>query len=122
MTVPVPFNEPGLKSQIGWYREPFVPIDERLLILGRLFKREKVFPVPIKGVSLETNIGWYRGKKFRPFPGTAFFCQKRPLFKEKEVKQVLGIPDPQIWLVYLLCIVSSALCVIYGTINWNKDV
>lgn len=34
---------------------------------------------------------------------------------------MLGIPDPQIWLVYLLCIGASALCVVYGLINWNRD-
>ncbi len=35
---------------------------------------------------------------------------------------MLGIPDPQIWIVYLLCIASSVLCVVYGAVNWNKDV
>jgi hypothetical protein len=32
----------------------------------------------------------------------------------------LGINDPWIWGVYLLCIFSTLLCVIYGLINWNK--
>ena len=39
----------------------------------------------------------------------------------EEVKSMLGIPDPQIWLVYLLCILSAALCVVYGIINWNNN-
>lgn len=33
---------------------------------------------------------------------------------------VLGINDPWIWGVYLLCIFSTLLCVIYGLVNWNK--
>ncbi len=32
----------------------------------------------------------------------------------------LGIPDFQIFTVYLLCILSTVACVIYGLINWNK--
>ena len=33
---------------------------------------------------------------------------------------MLGINDPWIWGVYLLCIISTLLCVIYGLTNWNK--
>lgn len=33
---------------------------------------------------------------------------------------MLGLKDPWIILVYLLCIASSLLCIIYGAINWNK--
>ena len=33
---------------------------------------------------------------------------------------VLGIPDFWIWSVFLLCIASAVLCVVYGLINWNK--
>ncbi len=33
---------------------------------------------------------------------------------------MLGIPDISIWLVYVLCIASAILCVVYGLINWNK--
>lgn len=33
---------------------------------------------------------------------------------------VLGINDPAIWSVYLLCILSAVFCVIYGIMNWNK--
>lgn len=32
----------------------------------------------------------------------------------------MGINDPWIWGVYLLCIFSTLLCVIYGIANWNK--
>lgn len=31
-----------------------------------------------------------------------------------------GIPDFWISLVYLLCIGSTILCVVYGLVNWNK--
>jgi len=33
---------------------------------------------------------------------------------------VLGIDDPWIWGVYILCILSTVLCVSYGIANWNK--
>jgi hypothetical protein len=36
------------------------------------------------------------------------------------VLSMLGIDDPLILSVYLLCIFSSLLCVIYGIINWNR--
>ncbi len=35
---------------------------------------------------------------------------------------MLGIPDFSIWLVYLLCIISTLACVIYGLLNWNEGV
>jgi hypothetical protein len=34
---------------------------------------------------------------------------------------VLGIDDPWIWGVYLLCILSALLCLVYGIINWNRE-
>lgn len=34
---------------------------------------------------------------------------------------MLGIDDPEIWGVYLLCIFSTLLCVIYGIVNWNRE-
>jgi hypothetical protein len=36
------------------------------------------------------------------------------------VLSMLGIDDPWILSVYLLCIFSALLCVIYGVINWNR--
>ena len=33
---------------------------------------------------------------------------------------MLGIDDPVILAVYILCILSTLLCVVYGLINWNK--
>jgi len=33
---------------------------------------------------------------------------------------MLGISDPWIWGVYLLCVLSTLLCVAYGLVNWNK--
>ncbi len=32
---------------------------------------------------------------------------------------MLGIDDPQIWVVYVLCILSAIGCMIYGALNWN---
>ncbi len=34
---------------------------------------------------------------------------------------MFGIEDPGIWLAYLLIIVSTLVCVVYGIVNWNKD-
>ncbi|NYT02245.1 MAG: hypothetical protein GKC10_05775 [Methanosarcinales archaeon] len=32
---------------------------------------------------------------------------------------MLGISDPWIWGVYVLCLLSTLLCVIYGALKWN---
>jgi hypothetical protein len=34
--------------------------------------------------------------------------------------EVLGIPDPWVWGAYILCILATLLCVVYGILNWNK--
>ncbi len=34
---------------------------------------------------------------------------------------LLGIQDPWVWTAYLLCILSTLLCVVWGIINWNKQ-
>lgn len=39
----------------------------------------------------------------------------------KEVRGLLGIPDPQIWLAYFLSIFSGLLCVVYGLWKWHSD-
>jgi len=33
---------------------------------------------------------------------------------------MLGINDPVIATAYLLCILSTLFCVVYGVLNWNK--
>ena len=33
---------------------------------------------------------------------------------------MLGVDDPWVWGVYLLCISSTLICVVYGALNWNK--
>lgn len=33
---------------------------------------------------------------------------------------MLGISDPQVWLAYVLSILSAMLCVGYGIAHWNK--
>jgi hypothetical protein len=33
---------------------------------------------------------------------------------------VLGIKDGWVAACYLLCILSTVLCIVYGLINWNK--
>jgi len=33
---------------------------------------------------------------------------------------LLGIPDPGIWLAYLLCLAATALCVIHGFVRGRK--
>ncbi len=36
------------------------------------------------------------------------------------IASVLGIPDPWIWLAYLLCLAATALCVIYAALHPHK--
>ena len=33
---------------------------------------------------------------------------------------MLGINDPWIWGVYILSLLSAAICVVYGLINWHR--
>lgn len=33
---------------------------------------------------------------------------------------MLGMEDFWVGLAYLLCVLSSLLCVVYGIVNWNK--
>ncbi|WP_366929899.1 symporter small accessory protein [Methanocalculus sp.] len=33
---------------------------------------------------------------------------------------MFGIPDPYIWIAYLLAIGFAGLCVLYGLLNWNN--
>ena len=33
---------------------------------------------------------------------------------------MLGFKDPSIAAVFVLCILSALLCVVYGALNWNK--
>ena len=33
---------------------------------------------------------------------------------------MLGIEDGWVVLAYVLCVLSTLLCVIYGVVNWNK--
>jgi len=33
----------------------------------------------------------------------------------------LGIVDFWVFLAYVLCIGASALCVVYGLVNWNRN-
>jgi hypothetical protein len=33
---------------------------------------------------------------------------------------MLGIPDPWVWMAYLLCVASALACVAYSWRNWNR--
>jgi hypothetical protein len=33
---------------------------------------------------------------------------------------MLGIPDFWIYSAYILCLLSTVLCVVYGAWNWNR--
>lgn len=35
-------------------------------------------------------------------------------------ERMFGLTDPWIGTVYLLSLLSTAICVIYGLVNWNK--
>lgn len=34
---------------------------------------------------------------------------------------VLGIDDPQIWLAYLACVLTSLGCMVYGALNSREE-
>ena len=34
---------------------------------------------------------------------------------------MFGIPDPAIWMGYLLTILSVVACIVYSVVNWNKN-
>lgn len=34
---------------------------------------------------------------------------------------MFGLQNFGIWSAYLLCILSTAACVLYGILNWNKE-
>jgi hypothetical protein len=36
------------------------------------------------------------------------------------VASVIGIPDPWIWLAYLLCLAATILCVIFAAVRGRK--
>jgi hypothetical protein len=40
--------------------------------------------------------------------------------RQTEEVDMLGFEDPSIAAVYILCILSTLLCVVYGALNWNK--
>ena len=33
---------------------------------------------------------------------------------------MFGIEDPWVWSAYLLCLLSTLLCVLWGVFNWNR--
>jgi len=34
---------------------------------------------------------------------------------------MLGIQDPWIITVFILCILSALLCIVWGVVKWNQD-
>ncbi len=34
---------------------------------------------------------------------------------------VIGIPDPWIWMAYLLCLAATVLCVVYAAIRGKQE-
>ncbi|HNX80182.1 MAG TPA: hypothetical protein PKJ24_09860 [Prolixibacteraceae bacterium] len=34
---------------------------------------------------------------------------------------MIGIPDPAIWIGYVLAILSVIACIVYSVKNWNKS-
>ena len=35
-------------------------------------------------------------------------------------EEMFGLSDPWIWGAYLLCLLSTMICIAYGFINWNR--
>jgi len=66
--------------------------------------------------------GVYSGRVFRQVKEACLrklFGGSRAVAKGGE--RMFGLTDPWIWGVYLLSLLSTAACVLYGLINWNKD-
>lgn len=40
--------------------------------------------------------------------------------RQIERKSMFGLEDKYVSLAYLLCILSTVLCVVYGLVNWNR--
>jgi len=62
---------------------------------------------------------------FLLFPGILirleYYAHWLPFIEELSgASAMFGIEDKGVSAVYLLCIASSALCVVYGLINWNR--
>ena len=36
------------------------------------------------------------------------------------IDSVLGIEDPWVWGAYVLCILSTLLCIFYGLLRWDR--
>ncbi len=34
---------------------------------------------------------------------------------------LLGFGDVWVWLVYVLCVLSTLLCVVWGAFTWNRE-
>lgn len=34
---------------------------------------------------------------------------------------ILGLQDPWVAIAFLLCVLSAALCVVWGLVRWNKE-
>ncbi len=48
-------------------------------------------------------------------------CHDLYVFEKYVVIIMLGIDDPQIWIAYVLCIVSALGCMVYGLLKWNEE-
>jgi hypothetical protein len=56
----------------------------------------------------------------RPAAVLAAWVGVRSIAENKGGVMFLGIQDIWVWLAYILCILSTLLCVVYGFVNWNK--
>jgi hypothetical protein len=59
-----------------------------------------------------------RNYTIRDLQAAIFLLQLWQLLQRRE--NMLGLHDFWIILVYLLCIGSTLLCVVYGLVNWNR--
>ena len=50
----------------------------------------------------------------------ALFCRETASSGKEGKPPMPGIDDPYVLAAYLLCIASTAACVIYGAITWNR--
>lgn len=82
-------------------------------------RRHELYVISFRvGPPQEVKPGGTAGETRPSIYGTGFFIFK---YQIERRDNMLGISDPMILTVYVLCIGSALSCVIYGVRNWNKE-
>lgn len=98
--------------QLGWYRE--ISISSLRGLKCFLFTGVIMMIPYLIEWAFYANLGGTAEFTLRPLWDGVIFCVEGG-------ESMFGISDPQIILAYVLCLLSSGLCVVYGISNWSKD-